>query len=82
MAGRPKGSHRAYKEWAPGSFKLLQQNTLKKQWPSHSHQVRSTGMASQSPLDHHRPLDCSLERNILRGEYVDLSSLFPDSLRL
>ena len=26
MARRPKGSHRAYKEWAPGSFKLLQQN--------------------------------------------------------
>ena len=25
MAGNPKGSHRAYKEWAP-SVKLLQQN--------------------------------------------------------
>ena len=41
----------------------------------HCH-VRSTGMASQSPLDHHRPLDCSLDHNILRGEYVDLSLLF------
>ena len=35
-------------------------------------------MASQSPLDHHRPLNRSLEHNILRGEYVDLSLLFPD----
>ena len=26
MARKPKGSHRAYKEWAPGSVKLLQQN--------------------------------------------------------
>ena len=26
MARKPKGSHRAYKERAPGSVKLLQQN--------------------------------------------------------
>ena len=55
---------------------------IKNQWPSYSHQVSSTSMASQSPLDLHRPLDCSLEHTILRGEYVDLSLLFPDSLRL
>ena len=87
MARKPKGSHRAYKEWAPGSVKLLQQNInriiyIKDQWPSYSHQVSSTSMASKSPLDLHRPLDCSLEHNVLRGEYVDLSLLFPDSLRL
>ena len=34
----------------------------KNQWPSYSHQVRSTGIASQSRLDLHRPLDCSLEQ--------------------
>ena len=35
-------------------------------------------MTSQSPFDHHRPLDRSLEHNILRGyRYVDLSLLFP-----
>ena len=29
MAMKPNGSHRAYKEWAPGSVKLLQQNINK-----------------------------------------------------
>ena len=49
--------------------------------PAIPHALPSSRPAgTASPLGLHRPLDRSLEDKILRGEYVDLSLLLPDSL--